>query len=84
MLLGGADDWTPPAPCQRLAAGLPGRVEAVTFAGAQHGFDRMDTRPVHRTLPDGRTVTAQGNPEARAGAIARVEAFLARHGGVAP
>ncbi len=42
MLLGGADDWTPAAPCRRLAEAWAGRgqpAEAVAFEGAPHGFD---------------------------------------------
>lgn len=42
MLLGGADNWTPPKPCEDLSAawssaGQPAR--AVVFPGAPHGFD---------------------------------------------
>lgn len=63
MLLAGADDWTPAAPCADLAgrwqaAGEP--ATAVTYADAPHGFDSgllFDARvgraiAVRRTGPD--------------------------------
>lgn len=42
MLLGGADDWTPAAPCEALAEAWAARdqpAEAVSYPGAPHGFD---------------------------------------------
>ncbi len=42
MLLGGADDWTPAAPCAALAeswAGAGHAAEAVIYPDAPHGFD---------------------------------------------
>jgi dienelactone hydrolase len=94
MLLGGADDWTPPGPC-RLAAGRagPAQVELVEYPGAVHGFDQPGM-PV-RSL-SGLDMTARGDgtarmgtdPAARADALRRVPAFLAAqgaaHGGPAP
>jgi len=90
MLLGGADDWTPPGPC-RLAAGrargAPGAapVEVVEYPGATHGFDGPGT-PM-RTL-SGLDMTARGDgvarmgtdPAAREDALRRVPAFLQAHG----
>ena len=83
MLLGEADDWTDPAPCQRLAARHPGRIAAVTYPGAGHGFDALAGTPRPRTLPDGRVVHAGRDPAASADARLRVAAFLAAHGGPA-
>lgn len=95
MLLGEADDWTPAAPCRRLAARATGApVEVVAYPGAGHGFDQP--RGVPRTLtglaitPDGSgRATVGQDPAARADALERVPAFLSRyrdplHGGVAP
>lgn len=47
MLLGGADEMTEPAPCERQAAWLRDRgisIRVVSYPDAHHGFDRM--RPV--------------------------------------
>ncbi|WP_458096629.1 dienelactone hydrolase family protein [Roseomonas sp. WA12] len=82
MLLGGADDSTPPGPC-RLAAqrALPAPVELVEYPGAPHGFDQPGMP--QRTL-SGLDMTAQGDgtarmgldPAAREDALRRVPAFL--------
>ncbi|MBP0445776.1 dienelactone hydrolase family protein [Roseomonas sp. SSH11] len=86
MLLGGADDWTPPGPC-RLAAerARPAPVEVVEYPRAAHGFDQPGM-PV-RSL-SGLDMTARGDGTARMGtdeaaradALRRVPAFLAAHG----
>ncbi len=82
MQLGGADDWTPAAPCERLAAraaeaGLP--VESDTYPGAHHGFD-TPTGTVRARLAGNRsgtrTVHAGRNPEAATRAIARTIPWL--------
>jgi dienelactone hydrolase len=82
MLLGEADNWTDPAPCRRLAARFPGRITAITYPGAGHGFDSR-LAPRSRHLPDGRDVTAGRDPAAAGDAPRRVAAFLALHGGPA-
>jgi len=95
MLLGEADDWTPPGPC-RLAAeraagqAALGQVQVVAYPGAPHGFDQPGM--AQRTL-SGLDMTARGDGTARMGtdsaaredALRRVPAFLralaAPHGG---
>ena len=87
MLLGGADDWTPPGPC-RLAAGRarPAPVEVVEYAGAVHGFDQP---AMPRRRLSGLDMTASGDgmalmgtdEAARADALRRVPAFLAARPG---
>lgn len=86
MLLGAADDWTPPAPCERLArrlaAAKPAReVRVVSYPEAVHGFD--STRPVRwrGDVPNGTDpagVHQGGNPVARAAARAELDLFLQR------
>jgi dienelactone hydrolase len=86
ILIGQADDWTAAAPCVDLsrnakANGLP--VDIVTYPNAYHDFDHPGL-PVHTV--DGLAFTASGtghvhtgtDPAARADAIARVPAFLAK------
>ncbi len=86
ILIGEADDWTPAAPCQALAKAAVARGEAVEiklYKNAFHDFDHPQRRLTERTdlafsaRGDGRA-TAGTNPEARADALVRVPAFLAR------
>ena len=54
MLLGGADDWTPSAPCEALAqASSPPQPEVATYAGAFHGFNGTSPLRVRRDMPNG-------------------------------
>ena len=70
MLLGEADDWTPAAPCQALAAlvGAPA-VQVETYVGAYHGFDGTAALRLRRDVPNGvhpgQGVHQGGNPAAR-------------------
>ncbi len=86
LLVGAADDWTPAAPCRDLeadskTAGAP--VTLVTYPGAYHDFDHPN-QPVRRHkglayTADGSGIAHSGtDPAARADAILRVPAFLAR------
>ncbi len=81
ILIGAADDWTPPAPCQALAARHP-NIALTLYPGAYHDFDVPDD-PVHELtgLPFTRsgngTAHAGENPAARAAAHAAVPAFFA-------
>jgi dienelactone hydrolase len=88
VLIGEADDWTPAAPCKRLAAAVAARGEPmriVTYDHAYHGFDspgRADRR-VRTDVPNGvqpgRGVTVASHPEAREDAKNRVLQFFAEH-----
>jgi len=85
MLLGGADDWTAPGPCQYLAtrlrqAGLD--VTQVTYPGAHHGFDNPLLGPSPHLIPDalgGRGATTQYDPAGAEDSFRRVREFLAAH-----
>ncbi len=74
MMLGGADDWTPPKPCEALAslankaaAGAP--IKAITFEGAYHGFDGTAAVRLRKDVPNGERpgqgVHVGGNVQAR-------------------
>jgi dienelactone hydrolase len=85
LLMGDADNFTPSAPCKELvtsaaANGAP-PIEARWYPGAYHSFDHPNLPErvlTHVKLPpDGHSPTVGSNPEARADAILRVNAFLA-------
>ncbi len=92
MLLGAADDWTAPGPCQYLAArrrqaGLD--VTQVTYPEARHGFDNPLLGPnphLVREALSGRGATTQYDPAAAEDSVRRVREFLAGHlkGGAGP
>jgi dienelactone hydrolase len=81
LLIGQADDWTPPHPCRALAAGAGPRLAYVEYPGAFHGFDAPD-QPVR--LRTGLAFSVRGDgtahvgtdPAARADALRRVPEFL--------
>lgn len=88
VLAGEADDWTPAAPCVELAGIARGQgapMEIVTYPGAHHSFDRINSpvryRPNVRNLnrPDRKGATAGEHPEARKDAIRRTLEFFALH-----
>ena len=84
ILIGELDDWTPAAPCRKLAeaaaaAGHP--VEIKVYPGAHHSFDsiapvRMMPERINRNVAGGRGATTGGNPAAWADAVIQVERFL--------
>ena len=87
ILIGEADDWTPAAPCAELAAaaqaaGAP--LTIVTYPGAHHSFDRINSpvryRPNVRNpnQPGGRGATVGEHPDAREDAIKRTLEFFAK------
>lgn len=79
ILVGAADEWTPAAPCQQLAAHHPQRIEIVTYPGAYHDFDAPDLKVRLRTglasAPNGQAHVGT-DPAARADALRRVPVFL--------
>jgi dienelactone hydrolase len=81
MLLGAEDDWTPPQPCQQIAARAPDIIMVETYAGAHHGFDGLTGGVRSRILPDGRSVSLGPDGAARAASRARLASFLAASAG---
>jgi dienelactone hydrolase len=86
ILIGKADDWSAPAPCEQMVAGARGRsalASLVAYPGAYHEFDRRDF-PVRELT--GLAYTADGsgrahigtNPAARTDAFMRVPEWLMR------
>lgn len=80
MLLGEADDWTPAAPCKAVAARAGERVQWEAYPGAGHGFDGSGAVRLRRDVPNGahpgQGVHVGGQPQARAAAELRLQAFL--------
>lgn len=85
LLMGDADDWTPPATCDLLAKAARKRgenVELVLYPGALHDFDhpRLDVREksdiAYSATGTGKAMVGT-NPAAREDAIKRVFGFLA-------
>ncbi len=86
MLLGEIDDWTPPAPCQELAARTRGAQPGLDltvrlYPDSYHGFD--GTAPVRYWTDVSNGVDPKGvhlgaNPAARGQAQAEMDQFFAR------
>jgi len=88
VLSGEADDWTPAAPCielARIAKTQGAEMEIVTYPGAHHSFDRINSpvrfRPNVRNpnRPGGRGATVGEHPQAREDAVKRALAFFELH-----
>ena len=88
VLIGGADDWTPPEKCVEMVNAMKSRgadAEIVIYPGAYHYFDKEGQRQEflpeveNDNKPGGFGATVAYQPEAAADAYRRVEAFLARH-----
>jgi dienelactone hydrolase len=81
MLFGEVDDWTPIAPCRRLAEriGEPA-LTLVGYPGAYHDFDAPGGMRTMQNIPSSqnadKSVHAGTNPEAQAAALTLVPAFL--------
>jgi dienelactone hydrolase len=81
MLLGEADDWTPAAPCKRLAAQASGRKpEVVSYPGAHHGFDSTAPVRLRNDVPNGvhpgQGVHVGGDPRALAQSREKLLAWI--------
>jgi dienelactone hydrolase len=81
-LLGEADVWTPPAPCQAFLSAAKARgnpIEIKTYANAVHAFDAPNLPrtelPQYRSR-DGAIPVIGTDADARADAFVRVPAFL--------
>ena len=82
MLVGEADDWTPAAPCHKLArtgAGHAAQIES--YAGAFHGFDSTAPLRLRTDVPNGvhpgKGVRVGGDAAAHAASRERLLRFLA-------
>jgi dienelactone hydrolase len=81
LLLGAADDWTPIAPCQAMAARAAApKPEVHVYAGAYHGFDGRGPVQVRRDVPGGARpgagVHVGGDAAARDASRAALQSFL--------
>lgn len=87
LLVGEADDWTPAAPCKRLAqqaehslASRDATFEIDAYPGAFHGFDSTAPLRVRKDVPNGvnpgQGVTVGGDPEALKQSRARLIQFI--------
>lgn len=88
VLSGEADDWTPATRCvalTQIAQAKGAAMNIVTYPGAHHGFDRLNSpvryRPNVRNpnQPGGRGATAGEHPAAREDATRRTLEFFALH-----
>jgi dienelactone hydrolase len=84
ILMGAADDWTPPERCRNLAETVATRDDDVTvhlYPGAYHAFDSLKPVQLLTGMATAHTATVHAgqNPAARADAIERVPAFLHRY-----
>ena len=87
LLIGGADDWTPPQYCREMAAAMKARgadVTLVEYPGAYHYFDIVgQKKEVLKDIEQPYTpgtfgVTVAYDPAAAADASRRLEDFLTR------
>jgi dienelactone hydrolase len=85
VLQGGADNWTPAAPCEAFIAGAKARgapVQLKLYPDAHHVFD-APKQPVRELpgyrLPNGVVPLAGTEPMARADAVPRVIEYFERH-----
>lgn len=88
VLSGEADDWTPAGPCvelTKIAKNQDASMEIVTYPGAHHSFDRLNSpvrfRPNVRNpnQPGGRGATVGELPQAREDAVRRTLEFFSLH-----
>ncbi|WP_419911179.1 dienelactone hydrolase family protein [Hoeflea sp.] len=82
ILIGEADDWTPPDLCRQLAERnkVSGSLELVTYPGAFHGFDNADfSIGFFVSGAAGGQHWLQYDRDAHHDAADRITAFLAKH-----
>jgi len=82
ILAGELDDWTPSAPCQRLAEWAQRQGQPVgikIYPGALHSFDSYAPMMWVREARQGRGATIGGNADAREDSIREVEVFFGRY-----
>jgi dienelactone hydrolase len=69
LMVGEADDWTPPRPCRELAQQATSSVQFIAYAGAYHGFDGHLPERRRADVPNGvnpgQGVTVGGQAAAR-------------------
>lgn len=79
LQLGALDDWTDPAPCQKLAARWAGTLQQTTYPNAYHGFDSDAPLTQLKSVTSrstGQGVHLGGEPAAKAASQAALLAFL--------
>jgi dienelactone hydrolase len=88
VLIGGADDWTPPTFCQQMVDSMKSRgadTRIVVYPGAYHYFDVEEQKKEYLadvgndTKPGGRGATVSYQAEAAADAFRQVERFFGQH-----
>ena len=88
VLIGGADDWTPPELCQQMVDSMKSRganTRIVVYPGAYHYFDVEEQKKEYLadvgndTKPGGRGATVSYQPEAAADAYRQVERFFGQY-----
>lgn len=88
ILIGGADDWTPPEYCQQMVDSMKSRgapTSIVVYPGAYHYFDVEGQKREYLAdvgndfKPGGRGATVSYQPEAAADAFRQVERFFGQH-----
>jgi dienelactone hydrolase len=88
VLIGGADDWTPPSFCQQMVDSMKSRgadAAIVVYPGAYHYFDVKGQKLEYLdyvgndTKPGGRGATVSYQKEAATDAFKQVERFFGRH-----
>ena len=82
--IGEADDWTPAAPCKKLASWFKGSIQIEVYPDAHHDFDAPDT-PVRERRGVAFSASGTGvvhvgtNEPARRAAIDSTMKFFAEH-----
>jgi dienelactone hydrolase len=84
ILTGGADDWTPAAPCRTLArTSADPKPEIEVYPGAYHDFDSDTPVRLRKDVPNGSNpgqgVHVGGNAAAWRASQERLLGFLAQH-----